>query len=318
MVSPDCYNMRKEVNEVEFLYKYVSPNRKTWILQDKLIRFTQPGEFNDPFEMRPLFRNLSYRGDFDTVFKVFIKSPTPYINALYWDLKTRFDGICKDFNDGEAINLLGKSIGILSLTEKPNNLLMWAHYADAHKGFVIKFDKKHSFFNSAQKVIYDNNRETESLLVEVIKEESFLKRRDIQERLLNILKSYSFKSSIQREIKRFVYAYLTGSINFDVFRIKSKEWEHEQEWRILDHKSKAHKIVSPDKPDEKDLFLFKIPPEAIKSVILGCRMEENIKKDICDILKDEKNNLTHVELQEADINRNRFKLDINCKSYHST
>lgn len=29
-------------------------------------------------------------------------------------------------------------IGILCLTESPTNLLMWAHYADSHAGFVLE------------------------------------------------------------------------------------------------------------------------------------------------------------------------------------
>jgi hypothetical protein len=33
--------------------------------------------------------------------------------------------------------------GILSLTEKHDNLLMWAHYAGEHTGFVIEFDSSH-------------------------------------------------------------------------------------------------------------------------------------------------------------------------------
>lgn len=35
---------------------------------------------------------------------------------------------------------LGTNLGNLSLTEKPDNLLMWSHYAQQHMGFVIEFD----------------------------------------------------------------------------------------------------------------------------------------------------------------------------------
>lgn len=47
----------------------------------------------------------------------------------------------KTIHDG-----LGKKIGILSLTENPSNLLMWAHYANSNQGFVIAFDSSHEFF----------------------------------------------------------------------------------------------------------------------------------------------------------------------------
>jgi hypothetical protein len=32
------------------------------------------------------------------------------------------------------------SVGICSLSRSPLNLLMWAHYANDHKGFVVEFD----------------------------------------------------------------------------------------------------------------------------------------------------------------------------------
>src|SRR4030067_3394443 len=40
------------------LYKYVPFERKD-ILENCLVRFTQPGDFNDPFEMRPSFDLMS-------------------------------------------------------------------------------------------------------------------------------------------------------------------------------------------------------------------------------------------------------------------
>lgn len=43
-------------------------------------------------------------------------------------------------------DMLGGSLGILSLSELPYNLLMWAHYAANHTGFVIEFDDKHPWF----------------------------------------------------------------------------------------------------------------------------------------------------------------------------
>lgn len=42
---------------------------------------------------------------------------------------------------------LNRQFGILCLTEAPDNLLMWAHYADCHRGFVLEFDSTHAFFN---------------------------------------------------------------------------------------------------------------------------------------------------------------------------
>jgi hypothetical protein len=53
--------------------------------------------------------------------------------------------------------------GILCLSEQiaaPDNLTMWAHYAQAHLGFAIQFDTKHQFFKDRfiRRVDYSNER----------------------------------------------------------------------------------------------------------------------------------------------------------------
>jgi hypothetical protein len=35
----------------------------------------------------------------------------------------------------------GDKLGVLCLSEKPDDILMWAHYADRHRGFCLQFDK---------------------------------------------------------------------------------------------------------------------------------------------------------------------------------
>ncbi len=40
------------------LYKYLRPARVD-VLKHRRIRFTQPGDFNDPFEFRPKIRELA-------------------------------------------------------------------------------------------------------------------------------------------------------------------------------------------------------------------------------------------------------------------
>ena len=48
-------------DDLLMLYKYVTFERKD-ILENQLIRFTQPGCFNDPFEMHPSFDLMSKAG----------------------------------------------------------------------------------------------------------------------------------------------------------------------------------------------------------------------------------------------------------------
>ena len=50
---------------------------------------------------------------------------------------------------------------IYCLTPIPNNILMWSHYADNHKGICLEFDTSIRLFGTAREVDY---RETYPLL----------------------------------------------------------------------------------------------------------------------------------------------------------
>jgi hypothetical protein len=41
-----------------------------------------------------------------------------------------------------------ENIGIISFAGSEDNLLMWAHYADKHKWFVICLDEEHPFLKN--------------------------------------------------------------------------------------------------------------------------------------------------------------------------
>ena len=49
--------------------------------------------------------------------------------------------------------MLRSKLGILCLTEKPDNHLMWVHYARNHTGFVLGFDARASFFQEDNRVL---------------------------------------------------------------------------------------------------------------------------------------------------------------------
>jgi Protein of unknown function (DUF2971) len=46
--------------------------------------------------------------------------------------------------------------GILSLSEKCDDIVMWSHYADEHHGICLEFDATHGFFCGAKPVRYSN------------------------------------------------------------------------------------------------------------------------------------------------------------------
>ena len=152
------------------LYKYMHPDRLD-VVENQKIRFTQPNFLNDPFEVRPIFRSIFDRKDLERTFRRDLehaiceeidKNPATKndksskeiakilvadkLSLIQGDFITFLEGISPNL-DEQFYNASKEKIAILSLTEDRNNLLMWSHYADQHRGFVIGFDAKHNFIN---------------------------------------------------------------------------------------------------------------------------------------------------------------------------
>ena len=51
-----------------------------------------------------------------------------------------------------------EGVGVLSLTERPDNMLMWAHYADSHSGYCLELDATIQPMSLAYRVRYAEAR----------------------------------------------------------------------------------------------------------------------------------------------------------------
>jgi len=178
----------------------------------------------------------------------------------------------------EALN---EAVGVLSLTKTKDNLLMWAHYAQSHTGFVIELDETNDFFHQqrsatdqfgyAREVVYSETRPTNLLLVNA----------------------------------PFETIYLVKS---------ERDWKYEQEWRVLRSLEDANGSVKIDITDEdsgtiRSYPTFHLPPECITGIIMGCRMSETCKRKIGNILKGTRE-YSHTKLQAASIAETRFSINI--------
>jgi len=115
------------------LFKYFSTDR------DKLERFvngqvylTPPKYFNDPWDF--LLRSEPPTDER-------LSKDAPFLNPEgVAELRKHTSHV--EFLEDEAREEqteLSRIIGVVCLTEKPLDRLMWAHYADSHRGFVAEF-----------------------------------------------------------------------------------------------------------------------------------------------------------------------------------
>lgn len=196
-------------DEQKFLYKYrhFDVGNNQWISRlftHNEMYFPSRDQINDPFDCK-----------FDYSFSASLQEKKKYLHGVLswrepnWDRHQRRSWISANihqFNgkDNEFLNTLKQGtenllsgIGIYSLSRKPDDILMWSHYANSHEGFCVQFldDDYELFIARAQKVVYS--------------EEYPIVNRIIDDDMTTLEKSL-----------------LT----------KAKRWEYEEEWRIIDHK----------------------------------------------------------------------------------
>lgn len=149
----------------------------------------------------------------------------------------------------KAVDRVMNSKGVLCLTPHPDNILMWSHYADKHKGVCLELDVRAcpEFFVYPVKVTYETEYPTFNL----------------------------------------------GEETHSIFATKYKDWAYEDEIRVLKDKVGQHKFA----------------PLCLKSVIFGCRADEETKQKVkMAVAKNSK--LRHVVYKNAVQDERCFKLHL--------
>ena len=264
------------------LHKYFAPDRID-VLRDGVIRFTQFAALNDPFDCRPrLFEP-----------EQLASVPTSSDGA---------DCPCctRSYVIGVQEALVRSQLfrqGVLCLTEKHNNLLMWSHYAQNHEGFVLGFETGHEFFERSDnstglhKVAYQEERPT--------------------------LPAGLFNTFLQQQPRMNPYGLINAHFGSDTFDIssdepdyrfvKSPEWEYEQEWRLVRRIRPPYRHIK--LPSGHPVYLFPFPHRMLHSVIIGCRAFAKLFPEIREILNQ---NIAyeHVQVFEASPDNDKFSVHV--------
>lgn len=298
------------------LYKYLQPKRID-IIESERIRFTQPAAFNDPFDTRPhiltltddkwlatyLEKNIESEEKLkevseESLEKEFSKYGATRKHPLFEFALQKMKGMMKTQTPAffksifklqnpifknAIFEALNDTIGVLSLSKKPDNILMWGHYADSHKGFVIEFDETHPFFDQRKK---------EGEIQGYVRKVNYLRKRP---KITLYDSSLNNDENMKIWIEQFIW-------------FKNIDWEYEQEWRMIyTFKDKEDAVTKVD----TDIFLFPLPIDCVKSIILGCRMSEENKGRLRTILRNH-SKYHHIQIFQAVEDEKEFKINI-CK-----
>lgn len=268
------------------LYKYFSIERLEF-LSDRLLRFTQPGDLNDPFELHPS-ADLMSKADIAALPPApghegpdgQMRILTP--EALQAMLTAFSPGLQKQMaqhvnhegsyvfdHNRAAQSTFDSKFGILCLSETADSLLMWAHYAGNHRGFVVQFDETHPFFAASE-------FEGQSLGL----------------------------TRVQYSQERPVVSYSTLNSSPHLYYRKSPEWSYEREWRLIKPLTTASKVIA---REGFPLHLYEVPHEAVKGVILGHALPHETRGKLFEVLAD---NLAHATIFQTVLSKEIYALEI--------
>ena len=251
---------------VSCLYKYLKISHSFPTVDNLLtIRLSSPSLMNDPFEF--------LIGKIETITK---EQADDFVKREGLCLKKSVSGINKFFNDNhekilnDQYNVINSHIRISSFSTENSNLLMWSHYADYHKGFVIEYDMETMISRMLDEnlpiclapIIYSSDMPSISNLL------------------------FVDESKRSEEMNKITCT-------------KAQCWNYENEWRLI--------ISQLDKKmEDKENIDLPVQPSEIKSIYFGVRCPQDEINRIRSITEDLRINCS---LFRATINKEHYKLD---------
>lgn len=266
------------------LFKYCD-KRGIDILESRRLKVSPPNQFNDPFEFLPkvdfsideaaLKRVMTDRETLRSFWKESgLQMPFEDFVAMS---KTKSENVSLEQvqkrmlqNHGEVVDFISETRALACYSEIPDNSLMWSHYADGHRGIVVGFDSKNSFFSQATNLM------------------------PVSYRSDRVSVSYGSEGFVPDEHE------------LSIVRVKNLAWSYEREWRQLFQVTDCTKIHNPD--DGTTCLYVTIPSHAIASVIFGVKCRAETEKTVRDLTK--RPDLQHVRLSRAVLHQRDFKINV--------
>lgn len=240
-----------------------------------LLRATRREDLNDPFELQPSTHAWAHY--YSQVGNTRIRSIDEMIEIIE---KTDF------LKEQEEQFPMFNNTGIMSFSKSEDNILMWSHYADCHKGMKLGFDASHEFFCNSKP--YDS----------------------YTGRLHQIEYTTNRPNNIVDNPQ-------------ELFTTKAIDWKYENEYRLIldiscsDVSYKGG--VSDDNIYEFDcfnylfeenlFFMFRIPKEAVISVTFGSKSDKNEISKITSKIRGDKD-LKHVEINQVSLSKSNYSTRI--------
>ena len=192
--------------DLTILHKYMCACRALEVVRTGQVFFPCPSQFNDPFDCDIQFEHeivpeefveaafRTHRGDghsWSSIKTILDKD----LNADGTLTKEKREEILKTAREFRESNT---RLGVLSLSEEPLSILMWAHYGKQHQGACVGFERN-------PKNYLGNDEETHPVQY----------------------------SDLYPEARFAEIARRDGTLSEKVLFTKARDWSYEKEWRIM-------------------------------------------------------------------------------------
>lgn len=274
--------MSARAHDRNYFFKYASLETAVRVIESKSFRWSSPTKFNDPFDHQAGFIlpfspeeiSLALTSSIERI--IFsdaepVITPTTLFSALTLKLREirhklpRSQVLCElGQSSSESAAMLCDSIEKLNaavqdqlchsrvfcVSERFDNVVMWSHYADQHKGVVFKLrclDELDNTLLAARKVQY-----TDVFLP--------FPSADAYARHLTEERPIDFAPLI-----------------WDIAYTKHIDWSYEEEWRVH--------IPLLNEPPGDGYNIYPEDPRVFEAIFLGCHMEQEDAKNIVDLVR---------------------------------
>ena len=234
-----------EYPQVTKLYKYRDFSSRTLsMLENNELYFAISDSFNDPFDCRAR-KEFEFKDDEEFIRKwtpleasqnnISIEDAHRFVKKMAESKQSKEDYIKRKSELFQKI--VFQSFGICSFSEVPDDILMWSHYSDSHKGLCVVFNRS------------QDNMLAHSRPIEYPEDDEFP--------YINY-----WLGPNEPQLDEFEKIILT----------KSKHWKYEKEWRlierpaVIDKHYRGHSITYSDEMLSGIIFGSRMDSKAKKTI----------------------------------------------------
>lgn len=172
---------------------------------------------------------------------------------------------------------------------------MWSHYARSSTGFCVEYDIKKLLCDSFNLLNH---------LFPVLYSQTRLFHRDM-ETYISSLKELEIA---YRNDEDYSGENLLDDI-LPLFLVKGKQWEYEQEWRIVFTKKQLFDL------NDKTLLSGTVPFKCLSAVYLGYRVMPEMKKNILEIARRLSSTGQKIDVFQAKLNKECYAIEFEKENY---